>query len=156
MEHCEAFYMMVIFLLKGEISFEWTNICRGCQWTQNPFSNKVRITSQWFINALMLKMMKMTTKWWYWWWWKCTAIQQWSTAILHPESVQPAKSLDNLRTSDDPIQDTSDYKYQYRHLDRTYYTQKVSKIRPHSSMNRLDNRSVGCPQLWCLALPSSE
>ena len=77
------------------------------------------------------------------------------TVFIPTRPVQPAKSLDNLRPSDDPIQDTSDYKYQYRHLDRNYYTQKVSKIRPHSSMNRLDNRSVGCPQLGCPALPSS-
>ena len=74
------------------------------------------------------------------------------TIFIPTRPVQPTKSLDNLRPSDDPIQDTSDYKYQYRHLDRNYYTQKVSKIRPHSSMNRLDNRSVGCPQF---VMPSS-
>ena len=74
------------------------------------------------------------------------------TIFIPTRPVQPAKSLDNLRPSDDPIQDTTDYKYQYRHLDRNYYTQKVSKIRPHSSMNRLDNRSVGCPQF---VIPSS-
>ena len=51
-----------------------------------------------------------------------------------------------MKPSEDPMQDTSEHKNQYKDLDRNYYAERVSKIRPASSM-KVDNRLVW-PQLW--------
>ena len=69
-----------------------------------------------------------------------------NSPVIHNPCFQAIRASDNLKPSEDPMQDTSEHKNQYKDLDRNYYAERVSKIRPASSM-RVDNRLVW-PQLW--------